>query len=137
MRLFLIGAMVVFGAAQLPAQNTKSVAIRNATIYDGTGKPGVVGDVLIEGERITSVAKELKAAKYDVEIDGVNLVVCPGFIDLHTHCDNGLLEFPQNCPMQRIERLYAISERLRRQAPGTLSAQQLSEEFGVTRRTIA
>ncbi len=38
--------------------------------------------------------------------------------------------------MQRIERLYAISERLRRQAPNTVSAHQLAEELGVTRRTI-
>ena len=38
--------------------------------------------------------------------------------------------------MRRIERLYAISEHIRRAAPGTISARVLAEELGVTRRTI-
>jgi predicted DNA-binding transcriptional regulator YafY len=38
--------------------------------------------------------------------------------------------------MRRIERLYAISERLRRAAGGLVSAQELADEFEVTRRTI-
>jgi hypothetical protein len=38
--------------------------------------------------------------------------------------------------MQRIERLYAISERLRRAAPAIVPAHRLAEELGVTRRTI-
>ena len=92
MRSLLVWLMVLGVSSNLHAQNTKSIAIRNATIYDGTGKPGIVGDVLIEGQRITSVGTALKPGKYDLDIDGANLVVCPGFIDLHTHCDYGLLE---------------------------------------------
>lgn len=38
--------------------------------------------------------------------------------------------------MQRLERLFAINETLRRASPGRLSAARLAEEFGVTRRTI-
>jgi len=38
--------------------------------------------------------------------------------------------------VRRIERLYAISEHLRRATPGTISARRLAEELGVTRRTI-
>lgn len=38
--------------------------------------------------------------------------------------------------MQRIERLYAISDRLRRAAPTVVPAHQLASELGVTRRTI-
>jgi predicted DNA-binding transcriptional regulator YafY len=38
--------------------------------------------------------------------------------------------------MQRIERLYAITDRLRRAAPATMSAHRLAGELGVTRRTI-
>lgn len=38
--------------------------------------------------------------------------------------------------MRRIERLYAISERLRRASPATVPARLLAEEFGVARRTI-
>lgn len=38
--------------------------------------------------------------------------------------------------MNRLERLYAVSEELRRRAPARLSAAQLAERFGVTRRTM-
>lgn len=38
--------------------------------------------------------------------------------------------------MRRIERLYAISERLRQAAPATVAARVLADELGVTRRTI-
>jgi predicted DNA-binding transcriptional regulator YafY len=38
--------------------------------------------------------------------------------------------------MNRLERLYAITEELRRRAPGVVSAASLAEHFGVTRRTI-
>lgn len=38
--------------------------------------------------------------------------------------------------MRRLERLYAISERLRRAHGATITAERLADEFGVTRRTI-
>ena len=38
--------------------------------------------------------------------------------------------------VRRIERLYAISERLRQAAPATVPARTLAEELGVTRRTV-
>jgi N-acyl-D-aspartate/D-glutamate deacylase len=62
------------------------VVIRNATIYDGTGKAGYVGDVAIVGDKIVGVGKVAVAGSPKV-IDGTGLVVAPGFIDLHTHCD--------------------------------------------------
>lgn len=67
-----------------------SFVIRGATIHDGSGKAGYTGDVHIQGDRIAAVGEvgKLDGAK---EIDGTGLVVCPGFIDLHTHCDSGLL----------------------------------------------
>jgi predicted DNA-binding transcriptional regulator YafY len=38
--------------------------------------------------------------------------------------------------MQRLERLYAINEAVRRATPASVSARRLADEFGVTRRTI-
>jgi predicted DNA-binding transcriptional regulator YafY len=38
--------------------------------------------------------------------------------------------------MNRLERLYAINEELRRRAPAPVSATTLADEFGVTKRTI-
>ena len=38
--------------------------------------------------------------------------------------------------MNRLERLYAVTEAIRRRAPQPVSAAALAEEFGVTRRTM-
>ena len=38
--------------------------------------------------------------------------------------------------MRRVERLYVLSERLRRAAPNTIAARVLADELGVARRTI-
>ena len=38
--------------------------------------------------------------------------------------------------MNRLERLYAVTEAIRRRAPQPVSAAALADEFGVTRRTM-
>ncbi|MBM4068943.1 MAG: D-aminoacylase [Planctomycetes bacterium] len=67
------------------------VVIRGATLYDGTGKPGQVGDVAIKGERIVAVGKFEVAGKPRV-LDATGLILTPGFIDLHTHSDFPLMD---------------------------------------------
>ena len=63
--------------------------VRGATLYDGTGKPGAVGDLAIKGKRIVAVGAFETKGKPKV-IDGKGLVAAPGFIDLHTHSDIGI-----------------------------------------------
>ena len=59
--------------------------IRNAIVIDGTGAPGRPGDVGVTDGRITAVGTvEGEAAR---TIDAAGRVVCPGFIDIHTHSD--------------------------------------------------
>jgi N-acyl-D-aspartate/D-glutamate deacylase len=67
------------------------VVIRGATLYDGTGGPGVVGDLAIKGDRIVAVGT-FEAAGTPRVLDGKGLAVAPGFIDLHTHSDNALTQ---------------------------------------------
>jgi N-acyl-D-aspartate/D-glutamate deacylase len=64
------------------------VVIRDVTIHDGSGKPGVKGDIALAGERIVAVGKFEITGKPKI-IDGTGLIAAPGFIDLHTHCDTG------------------------------------------------
>jgi N-acyl-D-aspartate/D-glutamate deacylase len=67
------------------------VVIRGATLYDGSGVAGVVGDLAVRGERIVAVGQFTVAGKPRV-LDGKGLAVAPGFIDLHTHSDYPLQE---------------------------------------------
>jgi N-acyl-D-amino-acid deacylase len=72
------------------AAEEANVVFRNATIYDGTGGKPFVGDVHVKGDRIAAVGKVGKV-EGATEVNAEGLVVCPGFIDLHTHCDGGLV----------------------------------------------
>ncbi len=74
--------VLLFAAAPIEAE----VVVRGATLHDGSGKPGVVGDVAIRGERIVAVGSFEIAGQPRV-IDGKGLILAPGFIDLHSHSD--------------------------------------------------
>lgn len=67
----------------------KTIVIRGATVYDGSGAAGVVQDLAITGEKITAIG-QFDAPAGAVIINGTGLVVAPGFIDLHTHCDGNI-----------------------------------------------
>jgi N-acyl-D-aspartate/D-glutamate deacylase len=62
--------------------------IRNAVLCDGTGQPIQKGNLAIKADRIVAVGGFAVAGKPRV-IDADGLIVAPGFIDLHTHCDRG------------------------------------------------
>jgi N-acyl-D-amino-acid deacylase len=84
--------------AALPAADAAvqaDVVIRGATLYDGTGQPGRIGDLAIRGDRIVAVGSFAAAGKPRI-IDGSGLIVAPGFIDLHTHSDTPLTRTPSN-----------------------------------------
>src|SRR5713101_8854618 len=70
--------------------------IRGATVVDGTGAPPIGPvDIVIEGNRIREVKSvgfpkvpikpESRPKNATKEIDGSNLWVLPGFVDLHAH----------------------------------------------------
>ncbi|TDJ08341.1 MAG: hypothetical protein E2O71_04980 [Deltaproteobacteria bacterium] len=61
------------------------ILIRGGTIIDGSGAPRFRGDLALAQGRIAAVGEVDGAA--DHIIDAAGLVVCPGFIDLHTHYD--------------------------------------------------
>ena len=61
------------------------LAIKNARIIDGTGKPEFAGDVGIRDGKITSVGDNPGPASREIDAKG-NLLT-PGFVDIHTHFD--------------------------------------------------
>lgn len=62
--------------------------IKQATIIDGTGKPGWKGDVGIKNETFAAIEPSLSDADTRETVDGNGLVLAPGFIDIHTHSDD-------------------------------------------------
>lgn len=71
-------------------ENSLSVVFRGATIIDGTGKQAFQGDVGLQGNRITSISAP-GTLKGEVIVDISGRVLCPGFIDIHSHADSTLL----------------------------------------------
>jgi N-acyl-D-aspartate/D-glutamate deacylase len=61
------------------------LVIRKGTIIDGTGGSGYAGDIAINNGRITAVGRVDGAGAE--EIDARDLLVTPGFVDIHTHYD--------------------------------------------------
>ncbi len=67
------------------------VVIRNGTLYDGSGKPGVVGDIAINGDKIMALGK-WENVHGKTEIDATGLAVAPGFINMLSHSEESLIE---------------------------------------------
>jgi N-acyl-D-aspartate/D-glutamate deacylase len=65
--------------------------LRGGTIHDGSGGEPAAGDVAIKAGRIVAVGKFEVAGEPRV-IDCGKLIVAPGFIDLHSHSDSGIVK---------------------------------------------
>jgi N-acyl-D-amino-acid deacylase len=77
--------------ASIAAQPTGArydVLIRNARVLDGTGNPWFPADIALQGGRIASVGA-LANAQATRTIDASGKYVAPGFIDIHSHADDG------------------------------------------------
>lgn len=77
-------------AAPLAAQDSRpyDLIIVDGQLLDGSGNPAVPGHVAIRGGRIVAVGRlpHLHASRV---INAHGKIVAPGFIDLHSHADDG------------------------------------------------
>ncbi len=60
------------------------ILVKNGLLYDGTGGKGSRADLGIRGGRIAAIG-DLSASTGHSVIDAEGKVVCPGFIDTHSH----------------------------------------------------
>ena len=67
--------------------------IRDALLIDGSGKPGVRGDLAIKDDRIVAMG-DLSTMKGGRELQAGGKALSPGFVDTHTHDDRALLSDP-------------------------------------------
>jgi N-acyl-D-amino-acid deacylase len=68
--------------------------LRGGTIVDGTGGPSITGSVAITGDRISGISALTPTAPAGHTLDVPNCFVVPGFIDMHSHGDEGYLVVP-------------------------------------------
>lgn len=91
MRILCLLLMLCVSWHAVGADEPLDLLIRGGRIVDGTGNPWFAGDVGIRGDRIVQVCRRInEPAKR--EINAANLIVAPGFIDIHSHSDFLLLE---------------------------------------------
>ncbi|MEE2677203.1 MAG: amidohydrolase family protein [Myxococcota bacterium] len=65
------------------------IKITGGTLLDGTGAPGVQGDLGIRDGRIVALGEAAGTAAQT--LDATGRVVAPGFVDIHTHYDAQIL----------------------------------------------
>jgi N-acyl-D-amino-acid deacylase len=92
-KLGLLFAVLIVLTLSAAAQNSYDVIIQNGRIVDGSGNPWYVADVGIRGGRIVAIGR-LDAAAARRVLDAKGLVVAPGFIDVHTHSEGGIVRVP-------------------------------------------
>lgn len=59
---------------------------RSGLVFDGTGAPGRAVDVAVSDDRIVKIASNIKE-EAEYVIDAAGQILCPGFIDVHSHSD--------------------------------------------------
>ncbi len=85
----LSGAPALVGLRRRDAE----LILRGGVIIDGSGRPRFQADLAITGDRITAIGPRLRerAAR---EIDCRDLIVAPGFVDVHSHGDGSMFDDP-------------------------------------------
>jgi N-acyl-D-amino-acid deacylase len=89
--LLSTGSFNVFGSE---SKKDYDLLIKNGLVFDGLGNDGKYKDILIKDDKIIRISKNLSEKNVKLVIDAKGLIVCPGFIDPHTHTDENLLINP-------------------------------------------
>src|SRR4051812_31282332 len=65
------------------AEPTYDIILRHGRIVDGTGNPAYHAALAIKDGKVAAIGQLTATARQ--ELDATNLVIAPGFIDVHTH----------------------------------------------------
>lgn len=84
----VIAAALAAGMAAQPSAPAYDLVIRNGRVLDGTGNPWFPADVAVKDGRIVAVGR-LAIVSATTVVDATGKFVAPGFIDIHSHADDG------------------------------------------------
>ena len=77
------------------------ILIANGQVVDGTGRPGFYAAVGVQGDSVSVHRGDVSGLEAIRVIDATGHVVCPGFIDLHSHAGLTMLGAPHHDPKVR------------------------------------
>ncbi len=91
--MFVLALTLLFTGAMLPGQasaaekeKVSQIVIQNVNIFDGGHEKLAKGmSVLVEGNKIKTIARSIKAPEGATVIDGGGHTLMPGLIDAHVH----------------------------------------------------
>ena len=86
--LLALASLFLAACASTP-RTDYDVVLRHATLYDGTGKPAVNGDLAIRADRIAAVGDVKGQGKTEIDVHG--LAVAPGFINVMSQAQESLI----------------------------------------------
>ncbi len=92
--LACIGATTAEAAAAPASPTRYDVLISGATIYDGSGQPGYVGDIGLIGDRIAYVGRKAPLPARE-RLNAHGKAVAPGFVNMLAHPEESLLVDPR------------------------------------------
>lgn len=93
--LILILSTLLLAAGNEHHEYDCDILIRGGMVFDGSLAPPVKADVAVAGGKIIKVAANIENIRAKQVINAAGLHVTPGFIDLHTHAEQGMFN-PEN-----------------------------------------
>ena len=70
--------------------------IKGGRVIDGTGRTWFRASIGIEGDSLTILREDTSGIQAERTIDATGHIVCPGFIDMHSHSDLAMLTNPRH-----------------------------------------
>lgn len=91
--LGVIVILLVSGACTARKQGY-DIVIKGGRVVDGSGNPWYPADIGIRDGKIAAIERSLDEGDAGEVIAAQGMIIAPGFIDVHTHVDRGILETP-------------------------------------------
>lgn len=91
---YLFSLIALFSHLIISGQNPVfDLLIRNGKVIDGSGNPWFRADIGITNGKIAGIGT-YDSTQAKQTIDATGLIVSPGFIDVHTHSEGGIVRVP-------------------------------------------